>query len=40
MIKKDDNLFLDVVESLLTLAMIVGIIASLCVLLGYIWYRT
>lgn len=40
MIEKDDNLFMDVVEGLLTLAMIVGIIASLCVLLGYIWYRT
>ena len=38
MIKKDDNLFWDVIEGLVTLAVIIGIIGILCFLLGYLWY--
>jgi hypothetical protein len=34
----DRNLFWDVVDDLLTLAMIIGVIATLCFLLGYFWY--
>jgi hypothetical protein len=37
---KDPDLFWDVMESVVTLATIIGIITSLCFLLGYIWYRT
>ena len=36
---KDRDLFWDVMEGLVTLAVIIGIIASMCFLLGYIWYR-
>ena len=36
---KDRSLFWDVMEGLITLATIVGIVASLCFLFGYIWYR-
>jgi hypothetical protein len=34
----DRNLFWDVIDDLLTLAMIIGVIATLCFLLGYFWY--
>jgi hypothetical protein len=34
------ELLWDVMESVVTLATIIGIITSLCFLLGYIWYRT
>ena len=36
---KDTNLFWDVMEGLVTLAVIIGIIVSLCFTFGYIWYR-
>ena len=36
---KDTNLFWDVMEGLVTLAVIIGIIVSLCFMFGYIWYR-
>ena len=36
---KDTNLFWDVMEGLVTLCAIVGIIAALCFMFGYIWYR-
>ena len=36
---KDRDLFWDVMEGLVTLAVIVGIVASLCFMFGYIWYR-
>jgi len=35
----DRNLFLDVMEGLLALAVTVGVIASMCFMFGYIWYR-
>lgn len=35
---KDSDLFWDVMEGLVTLAVIIGIIAALCFLLGYMWY--
>ena len=35
---KDRDLFWDVMEGLVTLAAIIGIVASLCFLLGYMWY--
>ena len=35
---KDRDLFWDVMEGLVTLAMIVGILATLCFALGYFWY--
>ena len=35
---KDRDLFWDVMEGLVTLAAIIGIIASLCFVLGYMWY--
>ena len=34
----DRNLFWDVIDDLLTLAMIIGVIATLCFLRGYFWY--
>jgi hypothetical protein len=37
---KDRDLFWDVMEGLVTLSMIIGILATLCFLLGYFWYRT
>jgi len=37
---KERDLFWDVIEGLVTLAVILGIIASVCMLLGYLWYRT
>jgi hypothetical protein len=36
---KDRDLFWDVMEGLVMLATIIGAIASMCFLLGYIWYR-
>lgn len=36
---KDRDLFWDVMEGLVTLAVIIGIVASLCFMFGYIWYR-
>jgi hypothetical protein len=36
---KESNLFWDVMEGLVTLAVIAGIIASLCFVFGYIWYQ-
>lgn len=35
---QDRSLFWDVMEGLVTLAAIIGIVASLCFLLGYMWY--
>jgi hypothetical protein len=33
------SIFVDVMEGVITLAVIVGIIASMCMMFGYIWYR-
>ena len=35
----DRNLFWDVMDGLLLLTIVVGIIASMCFMFGYIWYR-
>tara|TARA_R110000822_G_scaffold39036_4_gene107605 strand:- start:857 stop:1027 length:171 start_codon:yes stop_codon:yes gene_type:complete len=35
----DRNLFWDVMEGFVTLAVIFGVVAGLCMLFGYIWYR-
>jgi len=35
----DRNLFWDVMEGLVTLGVVIGIIASMCFMFGYIWYR-
>jgi hypothetical protein len=37
---EERSLFWDVMESVVTLATIIGIIAALCFALGYLWYRT
>jgi len=37
---RDVNLFWDVMEGLVSLSVLVGIIASMCFMFGYIWYRT
>jgi hypothetical protein len=39
-VMKDRDLFWDVMEKLIALSVLVGIIASMCFLFGYIWYRT
>lgn len=36
---KNSNLFWDAMEQLVALSVLVGIIASLCFLFGYIFYR-
>ena len=36
---KDRNLFWDVMEGLVALATVVGVIAGMCFMFGYIWYR-
>jgi hypothetical protein len=36
---RDRDLFWDVMEGLVTLAVVVGVIASLCFMFGYIWYQ-
>jgi hypothetical protein len=36
---QDRSLFWDVMEGFVTLAFILGLVASLCALFGYIWYR-
>lgn len=36
---KERHLFWDVMEGLVTLAVIVGVIAVMCFTFGYIWYR-
>lgn len=36
---KDSDLFWDVMEGLVALAVVVGIIASMVCMFGYIWYR-
>lgn len=33
------DLFWDVMEGFVTLAVIIGVVASLCAMFGYIWYR-
>ena len=35
---KEQSLFWDVMEGLVTLAVVIGIFASLCVMFGYFWY--
>ena len=35
---KDRDLFWDVMEGAVTLAVMVGIIATLCFMFGYFWY--
>ena len=35
---KDSSLFLDVMEGLITLAVIIGIIVTFCFVVGYYWY--
>lgn len=37
---KNRNLFLDVIEGLISLSVLAGLIASMCFMFGYIWYRT
>jgi len=34
------SLFLDVMEGFVTLAFVIGLVASLCLVFGYVWYRT
>ena len=36
---QDRSLFWDVMEGFVTLAVVIGVVASLCFVLGYIWYR-
>lgn len=36
---KERSLFWDVMEGLVTLAVVIGIVASLCAMFGYLWYR-
>jgi len=36
---KDRSLFWDVMEGFVTLAVVIGVVASLCFVLGYFWYR-
>jgi hypothetical protein len=36
---KDRSLFWDVMEGLVTLGVVIGIIASMCFLFGYLWYQ-
>lgn len=36
----DQSLLWDVMERLISLSVLVGIIASMCFLFGYFWYRT
>jgi hypothetical protein len=36
---KDRGLFLDVMEELITLAVIIGIIVTFCFTVGYYWYK-
>jgi len=36
---KERDLFWDVMEGLVTLAVVIGLVASLCFMFGYIWYR-
>ena len=36
---RNRDLFWDVIEGLVSLSVFVGIIASLCFMFGYIWYR-
>lgn len=33
------SLFWDLVEGLVTMAMIIGILVSMCFMFGYLWYR-
>jgi len=35
---QDNGLFWEVMEGLLTLAVIIGIIAAFCFVMGYYWY--
>ena len=35
---KERSLFWDVMEEVVTLAVIVGIIASFCFMFGFLWY--
>ena len=35
---KDSDLFWDVIEGMVMLCAIIGTIASLCFMFGYIWY--
>ena len=37
---KNRSLFLDVIEGLVSLSVLAGLIASMCFMFGYIWYRT
>jgi hypothetical protein len=39
-VMKDRSVFMDVMEGFITLAVIVGVITSVCMMFGYIWYRT
>ena len=35
---KERNLFWDVMEELVTFALIISIIASMCFMFGFLWY--
>ena len=37
---KNRSVFWEVIEGLVSLSVFVGLIASLCFMFGYIWYRT
>jgi hypothetical protein len=37
---KKNSLFWDVMKQLIALSVLVGIVASMCFLFGYIWYQT
>jgi hypothetical protein len=37
---KNRDLFWDVMEGLVTMAVVAGIVAGMCFMFGYIWYRT
>jgi hypothetical protein len=36
---KNRDLFWDVMEGLVTLAVVAGIVVGMCFMFGYIWYR-
>jgi hypothetical protein len=36
---KNRSVFWEVIEGLVSLSVLVGLIASMCFLFGYIWYR-
>ncbi len=37
---QDRSLFWDVMEGFVTLAVVIGVITSMCFMFGYLWYQT